>query len=120
MNKDPAPELSVSDDWYLPKSLSTDGIVAGTIIRGFCHEQGLKYTGGCTIFKDPLYCGESMGQDSLLIVCHDGAACKPCVSLRDMPGDLELYESLSQLLELAGFYMQECTNWYTAVYRKEE
>jgi hypothetical protein len=116
----PAPELCISNDWNIPPGVCSLGQVAARIIRDYCFEKDLAYTGGCTVFHDPKQWHEAYGKESLLVVTHDGGAYKPCVSLRDLPGDLELYAQLDEYLLCAGFQMEECTNWYTAIYEKEE
>jgi hypothetical protein len=74
--------------------------------------------GGCPAFYTPEQWkerGETYGTESKLIVCHDG-------------GDLAKFcnfdycqyaamDRMSAALGKIGYYVENCTSWYSAVYR---
>jgi len=100
-----------------PEGLSAKGKKAMGIILRVAKSLEMSYTGGCTPFYSPQEWkerGEKYGRESLLIVCHDG-------------GDLEAFfspyealdsfaEELRAALEAEGFFFENCTGWYTAIY----
>lgn len=58
--------------------------------------------------------GESYGQQSVLILCHDGGDLAPLCNW-----DYECYKSMEafkDFLRQKGFYVEQCTSWYSAVY----
>ena len=75
-------------------------------------------TGGCTPFysakqwKDK---GEEYGLSSKLIVCHDGGDLAYFFNWNY--GAYESIEKMRKALELAGYYAEQCTGWYTAIYK---
>lgn len=76
-------------------------------------------TGGCRAFYSPQEWkdrDEEYGRNSVLIVVHDGGDHAPffnysyeCYSLM---------EAMNAGLGQAGFYAEQCTAWYTAIYKK--
>ena len=104
-----------------PNDLSTDGMVAMTIIKEFLHKR--KLNGGTDrVFYSPEEWNkrsEDYGIDSVLIVTYDGSDLRRAFSMQtcyDM-GSYEIYESLQERLGKSGFFFEECTNWYAAVYK---
>jgi len=58
---------------------------------------------------------EQYGTDSLLVVCHDGGDHAPFFNL-----DYEAYarwEEMIAALRPLGVYSEQCTSWYSAIYR---
>lgn len=104
----------------IPVGLSEDGSLAADIILDFLagEEEGSD-TGGCRAFYSPAEWRareEDYGADSYLIVCHDGG------SLSDILGswgDADAAERLRQRLHVAGLFAEQCTEWYSAVYRDD-
>lgn len=80
--------------------------------------------GGCQPFYTPQAWearGEKYGTGSVLVLVHDGGDLAPFCNY-----DYEQYdriEKFSKALAEDGFYVENCTSWYSAVYRinqKEE
>jgi hypothetical protein len=104
-----------------PNDLSTDGMVAMTIIKEFLRERRLN--GGIDrVFYSPAEWknrGEDYGIGSMLIITYDGSDLRRAFNMDtcyDM-GSYEIYESLQKRLGESGFFFEECTNWYAAVYK---
>lgn len=73
--------------------------------------------GGCRAFYTPaewLERGETYGTESRLIVCHDGGALAPFCSYDY--GEYKKIDRLVRVLEAAGYWIEQCTSWYSAVY----
>lgn len=105
----------------MPTGLTPEGKKAYRTILKILREQEMTYTGGCTPFYSPRQWAareEQYGADSLLIVVYDGGDLAHVFN-----GDQAsengycFHESLRKALEEAGFYVEECTNWYSAVYK---
>lgn len=100
--------------------LSGDAAQAANIVLSVCRQyHGLSASGGgCRAFYTPeewLEREEKYGTSSVLIVCHDGG---------DMAAffnpDYEAYgwmDVMQKALQKEGFMAEQCTSWYTAVYR---
>ena len=58
--------------------------------------------------------GESYGCNSVLVLVHDGGALAPCCN---WDYDSPLREAFSDFLETLGLYCEQCTSWYSAIYR---
>lgn len=73
--------------------------------------------GGCKAFYSPQEWKErkeSYGTDSKLVLVHDGGDLAPYCNL-----DYECYprvEKLAKRLKEMGYYVEQCTCWYSAVY----
>lgn len=106
------------DDLKMPEGLDADGTAAYEAIMQFLRERELTYTGGCRAFYSPdewKERGERYGLQSVLVICHDGGDLAPALNL-----DYEMYDlhdALQAHLGRAGFYVEGCTGWYSAVYR---
>ncbi len=74
--------------------------------------------GGCRAFYSPAEWrerGEEYGRDSLLILVHDGGDLATMCSL-----DYGCYQAQARLvaeLRKRGLFVEQCTTWYSAVYR---
>lgn len=66
-------------------------------------------------FRSPSEWDDDYGQDSQLILIHDGGALAPYCSL-DYE-DYDLVEELVVALANIGYYSEQCTSWYSAVYK---
>lgn len=66
-------------------------------------------------FRSPSEWDDDYGQDSKLILIHDGGALAPYCSL-DYE-DYDLVEELTVALANIGYYAEQCTSWYSAVYK---
>jgi len=58
---------------------------------------------------------EKFGKDSLLILCHDGGDL--AVMCNWDYGRYDLSRKLERELRRHGYYYEQCTSWYSAVYR---
>jgi hypothetical protein len=132
MNTDTAIAMNITLD--MPNDLSAKGKKAYAIIVEFLKAHELTDTGGCTAFYSPAAwrkCGEEYGKKSELIVVYDGGDLRPVFSM-DAAYDLDcmiyqetgkpsttpysLYEGMQAKLRAAGFHVEECTGYYSAVY----
>lgn len=66
-------------------------------------------------FRSPRSWDDDYGGDSKLILIHDGGALAPYCSL-DYE-DYGLVEELVVALANIGYYAEQCTSWYSAVYK---
>jgi hypothetical protein len=74
--------------------------------------------GGCRAFWTPeewTARNEEYGTDSILVLVHDGGDLAPACNWDY--GNYELSDKLTTALNEAGFYYEQCTSWYSAVYR---
>ena len=76
------------------------------------------YTGGCRTFYSPAEWkerGEEYGLESELILCHDGGDFASL--LNSSYGCYDQMERFSKAMEKYGYYVEQCTSWYSAVYK---
>lgn len=74
--------------------------------------------GGCKAFYSPdewAKRGEHYGKDSLLIVVHDGGDLSYACNLDK--GMWGMHDRLVRTLAKHGLYIEQCTCWYSAIYR---
>jgi hypothetical protein len=107
-------------DFIAPDGLSELGKAAIEIIFK-CSSRYLEGEisgGGCKAFYSPdewKERGEQYGKGCVLIVCHDGGDLAPFFS-----HDYECYslmEKMADALSKHGIYAEQCTSWYTAIYK---
>lgn len=75
------------------------------------------YTGGCRAFYTPeewRQRGEDYGRNSALIICHDGGEVGDFFSYDH--GNYERIDQMTNALRAIGYYAEQCTSWYSAVY----
>ncbi len=104
-----------------PANLSPQGDKAYDTILAFLRQKGALETGGCKSFYSPEEWkarGEQYGRDSLLIVVYDGGDLPPYFSLDHSAPTYKRFEEMTAALEAAGFWWEECTGWYSAIYGK--
>lgn len=74
--------------------------------------------GGCRAFYTPQEWaarGEEFGRESVLILLHDGGDLAPfCNPAYNRYQDLD---KLGRALRKIGYYVEQCTCWYSAVYK---
>jgi hypothetical protein len=123
-------------DLTVPPKLSPAGRRACEVIHEHLTKHEATYTGGCRTFYSPAEWrerGEEYGRDAVLIVVYDGGNVRPYFSL-DAAYDLdcEVFEAtgkpsrrcysttedMGDALRAAGFEVEECTSWYSAVYAR--
>jgi hypothetical protein len=120
-------------DLDIPEGLAEPGRRAYEIIVAHLKERGFSDNGTCKAFYAPAEWAareEAYGTKSHLVVVYDGGAIRPVFSM-DAAYDLDcamyqetgkkrepyqLYEGMQKELRAAGFYFEECTRWYSAVY----
>jgi hypothetical protein len=107
----------INGNLAVPEGIKGPGYDAYLAIIKFLSDHDLTDTGGCKTFYTPEEWkarGEQYGLGSLLVVVHDGGAVAEVCNL-----DYEnygLHDELQDALKQAGFYMEGCTSWYSAVY----
>lgn len=104
--------------------------IALTIIKAASsHPEDLS-GGGCMAFHDPKEWDNDYGQNSELIVCYDGGDLYYALSsdgcyaidyeMKVRGSEKSGYEPMERVrvaLEKLGLFMEECTGWYSAVYK---
>jgi len=101
-----------------PEDICSKGKRAWKVISGFLEESDLTYTGGCKTFYSPKEWrerGEDHGRQSLLVLVYDGGDVYSIFNPDDYNWDYE--SKLADKLIKYGLYIEQCTNWYSAVYR---
>lgn len=71
--------------------------------------------GGCQAFRDPDTWDDTYGRQSKLILVHDGGDLARYCSYDYQ--DYSSIEKLSQALAEGGYWVEQCTTWYSAVYK---
>jgi hypothetical protein len=77
------------------------------------------YMGGCRAFYSPAEWrerNEKFGTGGCLIVCYDGGELRRHMTLDSE--DYKAVDAMQAALGAVGFYAEECTGWYGAIYRK--
>lgn len=112
-------QTEAEQQWPIPDDLSDDGRLAANTIREFLTEHNRTNHGGGGKFYSPEQWsdrGESHGTRSLLVITHDGGDHAGAFNL-----DYEQYElndALQTKLGSIGMFVEGCTCWYSAVYRR--
>lgn len=103
------------DDLKVPEGLSDLGKKAAEAVLA---TTGAESGGGCRAFYTPeewAARGEKYGTGSVLVVVHDGGDLAPSFNM-----DHCAYESMERVrkaLEPLGLYAEQCTSWYSAIYK---
>ena len=128
------------NDFDMPAGLSADGVKAYEAIKKCLNNFEGFDTGGCQSFYSPTEWeakGEQYGTKSVLVVVYDGsdlrsyfnmdAAYEGGCLLADFlrsegkpTSGINCYETIEKVqeaLKVAGFFVEECTGWYAAVYK---
>lgn len=115
-----------------PTNLDEDGNKALEVIKKFLAERGIDDEGNTDdVFYSPKEWKAEYGSESLLIVMYDGSYVRSAFSMdacyeigcmiRQETGKsvnaYEPYEALQAALNKEGFFFEECTCWYSAVYK---
>jgi len=93
-------------------------VIAQAVLRTAKHYGSSLHTGGCRTFYTPQEWrqrGESYGLNSQLIVCYEGSAIAPFFNMEH--GCDGWYTAMQGALNSLGFYSEECTSWYSAIYK---
>lgn len=102
----------------MPSNLSKEGKTAYKSIMKVMEDTFNIDTGGCTTFYSPKQWvdrKEEYGTKSELIICHDGGTVGEFFSYDN--GAYGLIAMMSDSLEEVGLYAEQCTSWYTAIYK---
>lgn len=59
--------------------------------------------------------GEKYGVESVLVLVHDGGDLAPYCNYDYM--EYDKIDKLSDVLGKSGYYVENCTSWYSAVYK---
>ena len=90
------------------------------VILAYLKKRKMTDTGGCRAFYTPEEWkerGERYGLTSELIVVHDGGDLAPFFNWDYERRDLR--ESMDKALKKAGYYCEQMTCWYAAIYKKQ-
>lgn len=103
-------------DLECPAGLDADGKKAWEVIVKLLIDLEQTKTGGCKAFHTPKEWAkrEEYGEDSVLIVCHDGGDLSYVFNVDK--GGASLFDKMTKVLNKSGFYPEPCTSWYTAIY----
>ena len=94
--------------------------IAMAILEGATKIMGSDYElsgGGCKTFYTPdewIDRDEQYGTESALIIVHDGGDLAPCFNHAYTSWDH--MESVCETLDEIGYFAEQCTSWYTAIY----
>lgn len=105
-----------ANDMNIPTGLSAKGRKGAKIIKKFLNEIGETEQGGCRLFYTPEEWKnrkESYGCSGELIVVYDGGY---LYSVMNGEFGWKSKEKLDNLLRAEGLYLEDCTNWYSALY----
>jgi hypothetical protein len=114
----PALPSDLPVDLSAPDNLTAEAIEAHALIVAFLTSRGLDYTGGCRAFYSPAEWaqrGERYGARSVLVVVHDGGSVGRAFSYDRE--DYETIDAMTEALRPLGLYAEQCTTWYSAIYR---
>ena len=103
----------------MPVDLSPEGVKAYETVMKVLTEHGALYTGGCKTFYAPSDWkrrGEKYGQGATLIVVYDGGDVGQFFSLDKAYPSYKTHTTMTEALKAAGFFVEECTGWYAAIY----
>ena len=101
----------------IPDGLTKVGNAAAKKILEVAKKYG-DNSGGCKTFYSPGEWrdrGEQYGRDSELIIVHDGGDFSYYFNMDKCAYDL--YENMCDELTTIGVYAEQCTSWYTAIYK---
>lgn len=109
------------DYFKMPENLSSEGQQAHAVIMEVLKSADRMNTGGCRTFYSPSEWrerDEDFGLSSELIICYDGGDVGQFFSLdKDYPR-YTYHTMMTEALARVGLYPEECTAWYSAVYKK--
>lgn len=103
-----------------PCGLTPEGERAYEVIVSHLRTHGSKITGELQAFWNPPDYDSKYAQGSLLVVMYDGL--NDIAKFFSLDADYPQYknhESMRQALEKAGFYADECTGYFSAVYARK-
>ncbi len=105
-----------NSEFAIPKNLSVAGTSAYSVIMNILNKYEAE-SGGCRTFYSPSEWaerGEKYGKTSHLIIVYDGGDVGDFFNMNNE--QYKMYEEMQDELRKAGFYFEECTGWYSAIY----
>ncbi len=108
---------SRNKDLSCPPGLTAEGYHAWEVILKFLRQNRMLYTGGCKAFYEPydwVSRGNEYGRDSVLVICHDGGSLAYLCNYDHC--DYQSIEKFKTHLARYGFWVENCTTWYSAIY----
>ena len=113
--------MPLKGDLILPVDQPARGIAAKVLKAAFRVMGRVPYTGGCYTFytiEQWAKRKEKYGLDSELIIVHDGGEFSNLCSYDRC--DYKLIDAFSKELEKIGYWVEQCTCWYSALYKIEK
>ena len=101
-----------------PQGLSPEGQTAYKVVYAFLAEHDLLESGGGTVFWHPKAWserGERYGASSVLVITHDGGDHADAFDWDRE--NFNLLDALNQTLAAQGLFVEQCTSWYSAIYK---
>lgn len=111
----------LTKDLYMPAGLPEAGVKAYDVVMAVLMANEATTTGGCKAFYSPQEWEEreeEFGQGCELIVVYDGGDLARFFSLDHGYPKYAMHSKMRVALESAGLFAEECTGWYSAIYRK--
>ncbi|WP_422626945.1 hypothetical protein [Rhodococcus sp. (in: high G+C Gram-positive bacteria)] len=108
----------MSNEWNVPDGLNPLGkTVAETIRKFFVDQQIDRHDGGGSFYSPQEWADrdEEYGLGSLLVITHDGGS--HAVAFDPEYHGSGVQESFRKELSAIGVYVENCTSWYSAVYK---
>lgn len=111
------PSTENKKDFDVPDNATEEQKTLCKLITSWCVDRKLVSTGGCKVFytaEDWLNRGQVYGREATLIIAHDGGDMARVCNI-----DYEAYDlvdKFAKFLETHGYYMEQCTSWYSAIY----
>lgn len=105
-------------DLEIPSGLSEQGLAAAKEILKFLEEKGMTFTCGCKAFHSPKEWeerGEIYGTKGELVIVHDGGDLAHIFNI-DYE-NYDLFEEMRERLHKFDVFVEQCTSWYSAVYK---
>jgi len=114
----------MNKDFDIPKGLSREGRSAAAAIKKFAARKFGAETsgGGCRAFYTPKEWrerGEDYGGNAELVVVHDGGDLAPCFNWDYC--EYKLREAMDKVVRetVPGMWVEQCTSWYSAIYKED-
>jgi hypothetical protein len=107
--------IKVKDDLEIPEGLTEDQTNLCKSIVKWLKDKELTKTGGCKAFHNPVTWDEKFGNKSELIICHDGGDLAHVCNMDY--SNYDLIDEFQDFLNQLGYYAEQCTTWYSAIYK---
>jgi hypothetical protein len=107
--------MTTCEDFKVDHLRPHEQVIARAVLKGL--PKGA-VGGGCRAFYSPdewAKRGEEYGTKSLLVVVHDGGDLASACNMDYC--EYGMHDHMVKTLEKHGLYIEQCTCWYSAVYR---